>query len=157
VNDTAIKVRSGKPEDKADLVDFQIRMALETENMQLVRSTVESGVDAVFENPLLGNYLVCESENEVIACLLITYEWSEWRNGLIYWIQSVYVVPEMRKQGIFAKLYQHVQNAAMSDQRVRGIRLYVENENLPAQKVYSKVGMKDGKYKVFEWFKGLEN
>lgn len=152
------KVRLAREEDLADIVDFQIRMALETENMQLVRPTVEAGVAAVLENPLLGQYLVVvQGEAEVVACLLTTYEWSEWRNGLIYWIQSVYVIPEFRKQGIFAKLYRYVQTMAMTDPRVRGVRLYVEHENHPAQKAYERVGMKNGNYKVYEWFKGTES
>lgn len=153
---SSLKVRASRMDDLPDLVDFQIRMALETEDLQLERPVVEKGAEAIFENPLLGHYVVCEDENELVGCLLITYEWSEWRNGLILWVQSVYVVPEYRKKGVFKKLYQHIQNSSMADERIRGIRLYVDSKNLPAKSVYERLGMKSGHYEVFEWMKSFD-
>jgi GNAT superfamily N-acetyltransferase len=145
--------RAATPTDIPDIVDFQVRMAEETENLRLDRQICTDGVRAVFEDPARGQYYVGDWEARVIACTLITYEWSDWRNGLVWWIQSVYVAPDARRQGIYAGLYTFIKDLAQADSRVRGIRLYVDRRNAIARQVYSRLGMDGDHYQVFEWMK----
>jgi GNAT superfamily N-acetyltransferase len=145
--------RDARLSDIQEIVDFQIAMAEETEQLQLDRTICSSGVRAVLENPDLGRYYVGESNGSVVASTLITYEWSDWRNGVVWWIQSVYVLPEARKKGVYAGLYRYLQALAQADSHVRGIRLYVDRRNQEAQKVYSRLGMNGDHYQVFEWMK----
>ena len=149
-----VQYRDATPSDAMAIVDFQIAMAHETEDVDLDRHTVIRGVDAVFNNPSLGRYYVAEAAGEVVASLLITYEWSDWRNGMVWWIQSVYVVPSFRGQRVYAGLYAYVRSLVEPDPAVRGIRLYVDNRNAAAQKVYARLGMEGEHYRVFEWMKG---
>ena len=148
-----VRYRDASPADATAIVDFQIAMAHETEDVDLDRHTVIRGVDAVFTDPSLGRYYVAEADGEVVASLLITYEWSDWRNGTVWWIQSVYVVPEFRGQGVYAGLYAHMRALVEQEPSIRGIRLYVDNRNVPAQKVYARLGMEGEHYRVFEWMK----
>lgn len=127
-------------------------MAFETEELELDRGVLTSGVDAVFADPARGRYYVAEEEGRVIGSLMITYEWSDWRNGMVWWIQSVYVIPEWRRRGIYAGLYTHVR-VMVEQSTVRGIRLYVDKRNVPAQEVYTRLGMNGEHYLVFEWMK----
>jgi GNAT superfamily N-acetyltransferase len=128
-------------------------MALETEGVTLDREVCTRGVAAVFDDPSLGRYFVAEEGGQVVASLLITYEWSDWRNGNVWWIQSVYVVPALRGRGVYAGLYQHVQRLVEADPALRGIRLYVDRRNTGAQQVYTRLGMNGEHYLVFEWMK----
>jgi GNAT superfamily N-acetyltransferase len=146
-----IHYRGGRRDDANAIVDFQQAMAHETEEVTLDRDVVTRGVQAVFDDPSRGRYFVAEAEGRVVASLLITYEWSDWRNGVVWWIQSVYVVPEFRKRGVYAGLYEHVRQTA--DASVKGIRLYVDRRNKPAQEVYRRLGMDGDHYLVFEWMK----
>lgn len=141
------------PDDAAAIVDFQIAMARETEEVELDREVCAEGVAAVFADSKHGFYLVGERDGQVIVSTMITYEWSDWRNGVVWWIQSVYVVPEARGQGIYKGLYAYVQELANADEDVRGIRLYVDKRNTRAQQVYTKLGMNGEHYQVFEWMK----
>jgi GNAT superfamily N-acetyltransferase len=145
--------RAANYSDADRIVDFQIKMAWETEKIRLDPLTCRSGVQAVFACPSLGTYHVCARGTGIVGSLLITPEWSDWRNGLIWWIQSVYIEPELRRQGYFAKFYAYIKNLAESDSIVRGIRLYVDRSNVPAQTVYSKVGMNGDHYRLYEWMK----
>ena len=131
-----ITVRKGKQSDNQTIVDFQISMAKETEQVDLDRDIVNKGVNAVFKCPEKGIYFVAESGSEIIASLLITFEWSDWRNGNVYWIHSVYVLPEFRKKGIFKTMYLHLKKIAQKDKDNRGLRLYVDKTNTNARKVY---------------------
>ena len=148
-----LQIRQAKPEDASIIVRFQLQMALETEDLELNPETVGKGVSAVFDDASKGIYHVVVVEGHVIASLLITYEWSEWRNGQVWWIQSVYVEKDFRGQGIFKQLYTYIQSLAHSDEHVCGIRLYVDNTNQSAQKVYQRIGMNGDHYRVFEWMK----
>ena len=141
------------PEDAAAIVEFQIAMARETEEVELDRDICTEGVAAVFADSKHGFYLVGEKDGQVIVSTLITYEWSDWRNGVVWWIQSVYVAPEARGQGVYKGLYTYVQELANADEDVRGIRLYVDKRNTRAQQVYTKLGMNGEHYQVFEWMK----
>jgi GNAT superfamily N-acetyltransferase len=145
--------REGEHADIDPIIRFQLAMAEETEQFRLDPEICARGVRAVFENPSLGRYYVCELDGVVVASLLITYEWSDWRNGEVWWIQSVYVIPEVRRQGVYTGLYSHLENLARTDDRVRGIRLYVDRRNTSAQQVYRKLGMNGEHYQVFEWMK----
>lgn len=148
-----IACRDASRRDLIDIVNFQVAMAAETENMTLNRYVCMRGVEAVFEDRNLGRYFVAEHEGLPIASLLITPEWSDWRNGVVWWIQSVYVRPEYRRKGVYAGLYHHVKRIAESNESVKGIRLYVDRTNTAAQDVYRRLGMNGEHYQVFEWMK----
>ncbi|MCE5346964.1 MAG: GNAT family N-acetyltransferase [Bacteroidales bacterium] len=147
-----IKIRKATPEDILPIIDFQQKMAWETEQLTLVPETVSKGVSAVFKNPSLGQYWISEDEGNVIASLLITYEWSDWRNSNVWWIQSVYVIPAYRRNGIFRSMYSHIRSEA-GKQGIAGLRLYVETKNSRAQKTYEALGMQSKHYKMYEWLR----
>ena len=139
--------------DLPTIVAFQLAMARETEDLELDEAVCIRGVQAVFDRHELGQYFVAEQNTRVVASLMITYEWSDWRNGLVWWIQSVYVSPEARQQGVYAGLYEHVKKLVQADESLRGIRLYVDERNQRAQEVYARLGMNGEHYRVFEWMK----
>ncbi len=147
-----MKIRKAKPSELGILVSFQQKMALETENLELDSDMLHKGVQAVFDDENKGIYYVAVESNEVIASLMITYEWSDWRNGQVYWIQSVFVLPEHRGKGVYKQMYLHLKKIVDETPEILGLRLYVEKDNINAQKVYSKLGMDGEHYKMFEWF-----
>jgi ribosomal protein S18 acetylase RimI-like enzyme len=146
----AFTIREAIMIDAASIANFNIAMALETESHRLDEFTVNSGVAAVIDDHSLGFYLVAEVDNKVVGCLLVTNEWSDWRNGMYWWIQSVYVCEENRGKGIYRGLYNEVLNRARQAGYVSAVRLYVEQDNLVAQSVYRKLGMQNSGYQVFE-------
>lgn len=147
-----IKVRNAVPDDKEFIADFQIAMAQETENLSLNKDVVSLGVQAVFDDKSKGQYYIAESDGLVVGSLLTTYEWSDWRNGQVLWIQSVFVTKEFRGKGIFKMLYEFIQQKVLDSKNgYRGIRLYVDKTNKAAQKVYEKLGMENHHYETFEW------
>ena len=148
-----LKVRAAQPGDAQVIVDFQLRMARETEDLDLDLNTVTRGAAAVFADPGKGAYWVAERASKVVGCLLTTFEWSDWRNGVILWIQSVYVVPEERGRGVYRALYEHLRRRVEADSDLKGIRLYVEKRNEAAQQVYERLGMTREHYDLFEWLK----
>jgi len=148
-----IRTREAAVTDAADIVAFQLAMARETEELELDPAVVARGVRAVFDQPARGRYFVAEDGGAVIASLLITYEWSDWRDGNVWWIQSVYVRPSHRRRGVYAGMYEHVKGIVLAEGNVRGIRLYVDRRNTPAQEVYRRCGMNGEHYQVFEWMK----
>jgi len=150
-----ILFRDATRADVPAIIDFQIAMARETENLELDRDILTRGVNALFANPSLGRYYVAEASGQVVGSLMITYEWSDWRNGMVWWIQSVYVVPSFRRRGVYAGLYAHVRKIVEPEASIRGIRLYVDNRNVGAQEVYARLGMEGEHYRVFEWMKKL--
>lgn len=135
------------------IVQFQISMARETEGLELDFEICSAGVRAVFERPERGLYYVGEINQTVVGSLLITYEWSDWRNGVVWWIQSVYVLPRFRRRGLYSGLYSYIQTLARGEDNVRAIRLYVDRRNVAAHKVYDSLGMNGDHYQVFEWLK----
>jgi len=148
------KIRIANEEDHFTIVDFQMKMAKETEGLELDRETVKLGVMHVLRNPQKGRYLVAVLDGKIVASLMLTPEWSDWRNRCVLWFQSVYVVPEAREKGIFKKMYEHVkQHIVMADEQNAGLRLYVDSSNTNAIEVYKKVGMDGEHYRVFEWMK----
>jgi len=145
-----MNIRLAQKEDVVSLVEFNQAMALETEGKQLKPETLHSGVNAVFDDSKKGFYVVAENAGEIVGGLMITYEWSDWRNAWFWWIQSVYILPEYRGQGIYRMLYEYVKQKAEESKDVCGFRLYVEKENRRAQKVYEKTGMESSYYVMYE-------
>jgi GNAT superfamily N-acetyltransferase len=146
-------VRSASVGDIPVIAGFQTAMASETEHIELNRETVGRGVTAVFEKPERGSYYVAESDGRVVGSLLTTYEWSDWRNGTVLWIQSVYVLPEYRRQGIYKAMYSHIRELVHARPDLFGIRLYADVSNTAAHQVYTSLGMKQDHYVTFEWMK----
>jgi GNAT superfamily N-acetyltransferase len=131
------------------IVDAQLAMAYETEKLRLNPEVLGHGVHAVFHDGHKGQYYIALHEGQPVGSLMITFEWSDWRNKVVWWIQSVYVKPEFRGQGIYKKMYEHIQAQALSHQAA-GLRLYVDKTNIHASNVYAKLGMDGGHYNLFE-------
>ena len=145
-----IKIRDATPADGAQIAHYNNRLAEETEGTSLDPGLIGPGVLALLSDPGKGRYWVAEIDGEIAGQLLVTYEWSDWRNGMLWWIQSVYVPAGFRRRGVFSALYKHVESLAKADGSVRGIRLYVERNNDRAQATYRKLGMIDPGYRVME-------
>lgn len=143
-------IRYAKLEDVNALIDFNYNLALESENKILNREILASGVINLLNDKDKGFYLVAEINNKVIAQTMITYEWSDWRNANFWWIQSVYVLPEYRKHGIFKILFEYIKKLALQQDNVCGLRLYVDKENEIAINVYKKLNMNQSNYILFE-------
>ena len=145
-----MNIRQARTTDAAVIADFNRRMARETERRRLIPARVHRGVSALLKDRAKGIYFVAEEKGAVVGQLLITYEWSDWRTGNFWWIQSVYVVPECRQRGVFRALYAHVHGLAKSRRDVCGLRLYVDADNTRAQKTYANLGMARSRYEIFE-------
>jgi GNAT superfamily N-acetyltransferase len=145
-----LTLRRGTPEDAAVIAEFNRLLALESEGKILDEATLSRGVAAILADPKRGLYFAAERDGEIVGQLMITTEWSDWRNGWIWWIQSVYVRQDARRQGVFRTLYEHVESAARADPQVVGLRLYVEHENHTAQQTYLEMGMERTRYLVLE-------
>jgi ribosomal protein S18 acetylase RimI-like enzyme len=145
-----------RPADASDIdviVAFNCGIARETEQIELLPDVIRAGVRALFENPADGFYVLVEIEAAVVGSLMITTEWSDWRNGVFWWVQSVYVKPDHRRKGIYRAMYKHVKQLAQQDDTVCGFRLYVEQENTRAQQTYAALGMQETPYRIFEELK----
>ena len=145
-----VLIRLGEEDDAAALTEFNIEMALETENKVLTTEVVSNGVRTLLKNPEYGFYVIAEKSGEIAGALMVTTEWSDWRDGEFWWVQSVYVRDDYRRQGIYRKLYEYIKTQAAKRGNVCGFRLYVERDNAVAQQAYSKLGMSETFYKVFE-------
>ena len=145
-----IKIRVAEKSDLASLVTFNQLMAWETEQKTLDESILSKGVAALIADQNKGFYLVAEQDKKVVGSLMVTTEWSDWRNGVFWWVQSVYISPDFRRQGVYAQLYAEVKSLAEQQQNVCGFRLYVEKENLVAQKTYESLGMEQSHYLMYE-------
>jgi ribosomal protein S18 acetylase RimI-like enzyme len=145
-----MNIRLAEKNDIASLVGFNQAMALETEGKNLEASVLTPGVAAVFDDANKGFYVVAEDKELVVGGLLITYEWSDWRNKWFWWIQSVYVLPEFRGRSIYREMYAFVKQLAIGRGGVCGFRLYVEKENVEAQRVYERLGMHESHYLAYE-------
>ena len=149
-----ITIRPGLLFDIDTIADFQVKMAFETENgLKLDPTTVQKGVSAVIDDPSKGKYWLAEVNGEVVGCLLTIPEWSDWRNGTVLWIHSVYVVPKFRKNGVYKMLYAHLKVMVEESRDLRGLRLYVDKTNSNAQQVYETLGMNGEHYHLYEWMK----
>jgi ribosomal protein S18 acetylase RimI-like enzyme len=145
-----ITIRDAGPDDLPALVGFNLAMAWETEHKVLALDKIQPGVQALLLRPEYGFYVIAELEAHPVGALMITTEWSDWRNAWFWWIQSVYVKPGFRKQGVYRALYAEIKARARSNPMVCGCRLYVAKDNSGAQKTYLKLGMKETNYKIFE-------
>lgn len=143
-------IRTAEPRDAAVIADFNIALALETEGLRLDPTCVNAGVTALLADTQKGLYFVAEEADEVVGQVMITYEWSDWRNANIWWLQSVYVRPDFRGRGVFRALFEHLRKLASSADQVCGLRLYMHEENARARKSYESLGMTQTKYLVFE-------
>jgi ribosomal protein S18 acetylase RimI-like enzyme len=148
-----MRIRLARPGDAQAIVEFNCAMALETEGKRLFPEVIGAGVRSLLRRRNAGFYLLAETREQIAGVLMITTEWSDWRNGAFWWIQSVYVRPEFRRQGVYRRLYRHVQGLAKKDRGVCGFRLYVERENRRAQATYRALGMAKTRYLVFEELK----
>lgn len=148
-----IIIRGATREDISTIVKFQQNMAMETESMTLDTTIVNKGVNHVFDQPENGFYLVATEKDVVVGSMLLTPEWSDWRNATWLWIQSVYVGTEHREKGVFKSLYKHIQDIVNKTEEYAGLKLYVDQDNKRAQEVYKKLGMDLSHYQLFEWSK----
>lgn len=147
---TQLLIRKGVERDTETLVAFNQAMALETENKNLDESILTRGVRQLITNPAMGFYLLAECDHRIAGSLMITEEWSDWRAQRFWWIQSVYVTPTMRRQGIYRRLYLEVKQLAQEAGDVCGLRLYVEKDNRAAQTTYKALGMSENQYLLYE-------
>lgn len=137
---------------KDKITQWQLDMALESEGMELESSVVEAGVSAVFRDMDKGHYLLAHLNGDrPVGCLLVLREWSDWRNGWLLWVHSVYVEPEFRKLGAYRALHEHLMKEVEEQESVKGIRLFADKTNHKASKVYRNLGMSDDHYNMFEW------
>ena len=145
-----IRVRRAEPQDMSSIVEFNAALALESEGKALDLNLLRNGVDAIFGHPERGFYLVAELAGRVVGQLLVTTEWSDWRNGNFWWIQSVFVAADYRRQGVYRALHNHVLSTAKSRDDVCGVRLYVDRDNHVARRVYASLDMQQSHYDMLE-------
>jgi len=145
-----VLVRKAVEADAETIAQFNTAMARETEGRELEQAKTGPGIKALLAHPEYGFYLVAEMEGHVVGSLMITTEWSDWNNGLYWWVQSVYVRTEFRRRGIYRTLYEDVRARASDNPAVCGCRLYVERDNVGAQQAYTRLGMTETHYKIFE-------
>lgn len=147
---TRPSIRVANADDVMRITTFNRALALETEARELPAATVEQGVANFLADSRRGTYFVAEREGTVVGQAAVTYEWSDWRNGEFWWLQSVYVVPPQRGQGVFRALYRHIEVLARAQPNCCGLRLYMEHDNSTARRTYLGLGMKESGYEVFE-------
>ncbi len=146
----SINYRKALPTEADIIAQFQLDMAKETEGVTLDLNIVKKGIAAVFEEPHLGTFYVCTLNNNVVGSLMLLTEWSEWRNGTVWWIHSLYIQPNSRGNKLFSGFFNYLRSLGQSTHGVRGLRLYVDNRNTSAQRIYSHLGMNGDHYRVFE-------
>ena len=144
------QIRAACPEDGNTIAGYNATMVEETEGKTLPPDLIGPGVRALLDDRAKGRYWVAETGGDIIGQLMVTYEWSDWRNGTIWWIQSVYIHPNWRRKGVFSGLYRHVESLATAAPGVIGLRLYVEENNKRAQQTYEALGMIKPSYLVME-------
>lgn len=147
---TLWQIRRAGPADASVLAAFNQAMALETENKTLPDAVIHAGTQGLLDQPQYGFYVLAEADGVVVGSLMITFEWSDWRNGLFWWVQSVYVRPEFRRRGVYRALYNWVRDEARRLPQVVGLRLYVDDDNAGAQRTYEALGMTPCHYRLYE-------
>lgn len=153
INKNLTEIRKANINDLETVAKFNYNLAKETEDKELNLETVTNGVKAILDDPAKGQYYVYEIDNKVVGQIMYTYEWSDWRNGMFLWVQSVYVDLKYRRRGIFKELYAYVKNKCDMDKGIAGIRLYVEKENHDAKVTYKSLGMSECNYYMYEYEK----
>ena len=147
---STVTIRSARADDLTQIVDFNLRLAEESEGKKLDEAVLSKGVQRALASPEMCRYFMAEVSGEVAGQTMITFELTDWRDGVLWWLQSVYVRPEFRKIGAFKALFRHIATLAKETPDVRGLRLYVEQGNSRAQRVYEQMGMQPGGYLVYE-------
>lgn len=142
-------VRRANRGDLDRIVAFNRAMARETEDRELDLETIRAGVSALLDDPGRGRYLLAEREGTTVGQAMVTYEWSDWRDGAVWWIQSVYVAPEHRGEGVYRRLHEHIRRLSREEGAV-GLRLYVDRENEAARRTYERLGMEHSRYVMYE-------
>lgn len=145
------KIRKARIEDLEYIVKFNYNLAKETENKELNLEILTKGVQAILNDSTKGQYYVYEINEKIVGQIMYTYEWSDWRNGMFLWVQSVYVDAEYRRKGIFKEMYTYVREICDEEGGLVGIRLYVEKENLDAKSTYKSLGMQECNYHMYEY------
>ena len=145
-----VLIRPGRSDDLETLVEYNLALARETEDLELNPETLRAGVEKALARPESSRYFVAEAQDKVIGQTMVTFEWSDWRDGFIWWLQSVYVHTEFRSQGVFHRIYSHIESEARKDQAARAIRLYVMQDNARGMGAYQKAGMAPSGYIVYE-------
>ena len=145
-----ISIRDAVPADAEPIADYNNYLAEETEARSLDSDLIGSGVAAFLADPSKGRYWVAEADGVIVGQIAVTFEWSDWRNGMIWWIQSVYVHTDHRRKGVYSSLYRHAESIARTDPEVIGIRLYVEKDNARAKSTYAKLGMRETNYQIMQ-------
>ena len=153
MSNNKFSIRQAEVKDAEAIAEFNRLMAFETEHKKLLPEVILAGVNAMIANPSHGFYLVAEDGDQIAGSLMVTTEWSDWRNGVVWWVQSVYVREEYRRQGIYRSLYEKVKALAEQDPSICGFRLYVEKDNVNAQKTYESLGMEETDYLMYEELK----
>ncbi|MDA3818999.1 MAG: GNAT family N-acetyltransferase [Candidatus Delongbacteria bacterium] len=148
-----MKIRPAIKSDIKEIIAFQMAMAKETENITLDKKTVERGITAVINDIQKARYFVAEQNKKLLGCFMVTPEWSDWRAGFFIWLQSIYVIPEFRKQGVYHAMYAYLKDIVKNNSDYKGIRLYVDKANQNAIQVYEKTGMHKTNYQMLEWTK----
>jgi GNAT superfamily N-acetyltransferase len=139
-------IRAARPSDEAIIAEYNAALAWESEEKRLHEPTLRAGVRALLADPQKGFYTLAESGGQVVGQTLITFEWSDWRNGWYWWIQSVYVRADARRAGVFRAIFEHLRAKAVADPTVIGLRLYVEQKNERARKTYAHLGLEEEPY-----------
>lgn len=150
-NSSSIKIRKAKIENLETIVKFNYNLAKETEDKELDLEILTKGVRAILNDSTKGQYYVYVIDNKVVGQIMHTYEWSDWRNGMLLWVQSVYVDAEYRRKGVYKELYNYIKNLCDEDDGIAGIRLYVEKENFNAKATYKSLGMQECNYHMYEY------
>lgn len=148
-----IAIRRANRDDLQFIVDAQMAMAVESEGAALDQATLTKGVSAVLEGRVPAEYWLAEEDEVPVGMLMTVTEWSDWRNGVVLWIHSVYVVPEARRRKVYSTLYQHLRAQVEHSDELVGLRLYVDKRNEPAQRAYEALGMTRDHYHLYEWLK----
>jgi len=148
-----IDIRKGKLSDTERIVELQLQLAKETEGLQMDKTLVSRGVQGVFQEPERGTYWIAGEKDDILGMLLVTPEWSDWRNGIVLWMHSIYIVPRARGQGVFKMLYLNLKKKVEQSPKMMGLRLYVDKRNKSAREVYEKLGMSKEHYDLYEWLK----
>jgi ribosomal protein S18 acetylase RimI-like enzyme len=145
-----VRLRDATAADIEVLLAFQVAMAAETEDKGLDTTQLRRGIEYLLAHPAEGFYLVAERDGQTVGSLMVTFEWSDWRNGRFWWIQSVYVAASQRRRGVYSALHEEIRTRARRDPEGCGIRLYVERDNAAAQATYLSLGMDETHYRLFE-------
>ena len=148
-----LEIRTAQPSDCSSIIEFQIAMAIESEDLFLDPQIVKLGVEAVFKDPSKGHYWVALIDRVIVGCLLVVPEWSDWRSSTILWIHSVFVAPDARRNGIFSAMYTKLRLMVEQSHDFAGLRLYVDRANAIAQKTYESLGMSREHYYLYEWLR----